>query len=408
MTIIFRNSKRNLLSFGFDSLCDFLVFERNKQQKTDSSRKIISFLLKKAKNLQYYGFFKLRAWQQRAFLLENLIFLIFDKLAKTKKHLFFEKMEQLKLATPLNLLEKVVPDIEKLIVSVKRKILIRKTFEKLNKTRIFCKKCDKLCSLMKKYGKIRISREFLENLKKLCSEQIKEDHKKTLKTLGFNKILFIIFEIFQKRLKTAFFEFKKPRRHEKKTSLRDIMETMETIAQHKIDLGLGNINAMYYIKENQVKSEKKLVKINKIQLECMFLALAKVLKRKMTESLKKLAVLTKYPKKRVEDKENLPRKLNKNELAELERRKMGVFEEIKPKNGEHEIENIIFCGNKEENKDKNERKQSRFDEKNSYFEINRQRKKQKTNEKQEKTINLNYSVQELAIEKGNFYPNYYK
>lgn len=58
---------------------------------------------------------------------------------------------------------------------------------------------------------------FFEKIKKYCAFLIKIEHKETLKSLGLNKLLFILFELFQKRMKFHFIDLKKGSSKIKKT-----------------------------------------------------------------------------------------------------------------------------------------------------------------------------------------------
>lgn len=231
--------------------------------------------------------------------------------------------------------------------------LLRFSFVNMRKTTGIIQNIDFLTNICIKLERKLNFNDFLNKLRDFCCEQVKNEHLKTLKSLAFNKILFLLFEIFQKRLKTAFQEVKKPVypfiRHDKKTSLRDIMETMENLAKHQRHLGLETPNNknIYYIPH---KNEKSMQKFNKIQVECLCKAIEKAFFIRTKTIFKGI-----YESFKRKDKENLPRKLTKKEALDLENKQRTLNnnkergyvqimkEKSRVKQGQyHEIENIIM------------------------------------------------------------------
>ena len=450
---IFRSYRKNLLKAGFFAVLAFGERAKNNKKNIENLRKINSFLIIKSRKSQYEALFKLKSYGNRLLASELMCFSI-EKIFQKR---FFAKI-QLFINRKSILLDKIMNILAK---SLKKHS--QKAYKKLRNCVNFSKKCENFSKFLDKFEKSKLSNLFLENLKKLCSEQIKKEHKKTLKNLGFNKLLFIVFEIFHQRLKNVFIDMKKPRKHEKKTSYRDIMLTMESLAKHQMDLGISNGNDMYYVKNIEnvnknnaqfnnfgqisindqffnntgnfsindtgrsyntklynntgplkscnngkyVSNGRKII-INKIQIECLFLALGKVLKRTFESFFERIKENSDFNKKKIIKSENFPRKLTRKELMDLEKKRNIA----KIKGFDNEIENIIFSKKieKEENNNKNckkgeiclkieKKKYNHTDVKNSYFEINR-RKRQKSNELPEKTLNLNNSIAEIPIEKG--------
>lgn len=160
---------------------------------------------------------------------------------------------------------------------------------------------------------------FFEKMKVHCSEQIKKEHLKTLKSLGFNKILFLLFEIFQNRTKSYFEILKEIQpvsfyytKHEKKTSLKEIMSTVENLAKQQRELGIEGPNSGFFIR-------KKECKMNKLQVEFLFRAVEKYFVKKLSSFWKTFISKSKKNKcKKIENKVNFPRKLTKKEMNDLE------------------------------------------------------------------------------------------
>ena len=238
-----------------------------------------------------------------------------------------------------------------------RKMQITQAFRNLMKFSQNCRKLSRFSIILTENDIIKKKRLALEKIQRFCAFKVKQEKLATLKTLGFNKLLFILFEIFNRKIKTAFTEIKRKestliKSHQKKTSLRDIMYTMETLAEHQRSLGLN--------------STKAKAKFSGIQIECLIHVLTKIGCKRKDWSLQKMKNL-KTCKKNIRNlKENMPRKVDPN-----------------PRNVKNtgEIENILLNPNTNNGL--------------SYFEINKRKNRQKSNEK---TINLNNSGQE-AINK---------
>lgn len=240
-----------------------------------------------------------------------------------------------------------------------RKRQIKRAFCNLTHFSENCRKLSRFSLIFTKNDRTKKLTLAFEKIQRFCAFKVKQEKLATLKTLGFNKLLFILFEIFNRKIKVAFTEIKRKestlaKSHQKKTSLRDIMYTMETLAEHQRSLGL-----------NSTKAKAK-VKFSGIQIECLIHVLSKLGCKRKDWSLQKMKNMKNCRKPIRNMKENMPRKVDQN-----------------PKNVKNtgEIENILLNPNSNNGV--------------SYFELNRRKNRQKSNEK---TINLNNSGQE-AINK---------
>lgn len=176
---------------------------------------------------------------------------------------------------------------------------------------------EKICTIFAR--KSRENAGFLfETLKIFCSEQIKREHRETLRSLALNKLLFLLFEIFQRHAKNYMQTLRNHTncltKHEKKTSLKDIVQTVEGLVRKQRDLGLEARKNTFFL--------GNFSKVNRVQIECLWKIVEKICGKRVRAAWKLLKKqCCKKTARKTPNKENFPRKLNKKEMQELEKRK---------------------------------------------------------------------------------------
>lgn len=222
-----------------------------------------------------------------------------------------------------------------------------------------------LSFLFKKIQKLH-SYLFLETTKKFCLYKIKKEHQDTLKSSGLNNLLFILFDIFRKKMKNHFFQLKynkimqakntygkneikylfnilqnKLTSHKriyfsilkrtacsikkKKLSLKEMMLKIEDLNEHQRILGLSNPETTK-LSKNQMKGSS--CKTKKFEIEMMTTILNKIFKKKFISLLKKMRKNNKIIA--YQEKENYkkpPRNISKNHKNNTQSNFNNIFSE---------------------------------------------------------------------------------
>ena len=333
------NLYRKKLSAGFTKLIYYNIYIKG---KVDTSLTSIFFMLSKSINLRKSLFFeKLRdnviANEKAQFYKKEQQFLgvqaVFNKVeSKSKecrkeaflklKFFFKRKNGQLRgLARVANLIDTKQKD-EMLYCLM----LLKKIWQKEEIMRIQVKQRYQLFSFLFKKIKKLHNYSFLEKTKKFCLSKIKKEQQETLKSSGLNNLLFILFDIFRKKMKDHFFHLKyykirqskdaygkneikylfnilqnKLTNHKrvyfsllnkttclikkKKLSLKEMMLKIEDLNEHQRILGLSNPETTK-LSRNPNKASN--CRIKKFEIEMMTNILNKIFKKKFISLLKKM------------------------------------------------------------------------------------------------------------------------